>query len=61
VKIDLNTGNVVAKVDLGPLYVEAQKQNPGLMEMNGIAYDSKKGEFLVTGKLWPRIYRIKFL
>jgi glutamine cyclotransferase len=61
VKIDLNTGNVVAKVDLGPLYVEAQKQNPGLMEMNGIAYDPKKREFLVTGKLWPRIYRIKFL
>jgi glutamine cyclotransferase len=61
VKIDANTGNVVAKVDMGPLFVEAQKLNPGLMEMNGIAYNPTKGEFLITGKLWPKIYRIKFL
>jgi glutaminyl-peptide cyclotransferase len=59
--IDASTGNVVAKVDMGPLYVDAQKLNPGLMEMNGIAYNAAKGEFLITGKLWPKIYRIKFL
>ena len=61
VKIDANTGNVVAKVDMGPLFVEAQKLNPGRMEMNRIAYNPTKGEFLITGKLWPKIYRIKFL
>lgn len=60
VKINANTGNVVAKVDLGALYAEAQKLNPGLMELNGIAYDSSKNEFLITGKLWPKIYRLKF-
>lgn len=61
VKIDASNGNIVAKVDMGPLFLDAQKQNPGLMEMNGIAYDAAKDEFLVTGKLWPKIYRIKFL
>ncbi len=60
VKINANTGNVVAKVDLGALYAEAQKLNPGLMELNGIAYDSSKNEFLITGKLWPKIYRLTF-
>lgn len=61
VKIDVNTGDVVAKADLGALYQDSQRQNPNLMEMNGIAYDREKDEFLVTGKLWPKIYRIKFL
>ena len=61
IKIDAKTGNVVAKVDMGGLVLDAQKQNPNLMEMNGIAFDSSKNEFLITGKLWPKVYRIKFL
>jgi glutaminyl-peptide cyclotransferase len=60
VKIDANTGEIVAKADFGSLYLDAQKINPQLMEMNGIAYDAAKGEFLLTGKLWPKVYRVKF-
>ena len=60
IKIDANTGNVVAKADMGALFTEAQKLNPSLMELNGIAYDVNKNEFLITGKLWPKIYRVKF-
>jgi glutamine cyclotransferase len=30
------------------------------MELNGIAFDATKNEFLITGKLWPKIYRVKF-
>lgn len=61
IKIDAKTGNVVGKVDMGNLVLDAQKQYANLMEMNGIAYDPTKKEFLITGKLWPKIYRIKFL
>ncbi len=59
-KIDANTGRVVAKNDFGNLYRDAQQNNTGIMEMNGIAYDPAKDEFLLTGKLWPKIYRVKF-
>ena len=29
--------------------------------LNGIAYDPENNSFLVTGKLWPKIYRIKII
>lgn len=60
VKIDPSTGNVVAKLDLSGLMQEAKTQNPYSLEMNGIAYDSINKKVLVTGKMWPTIYKIKF-
>lgn len=60
VKIDPNTANVVAKMDLTSLMNEAKAQNPYSLEMNGIAYDSITNRVLVTGKMWPTIYQIKF-
>lgn len=60
VKIDPNTGDVVGKIDLGSLLYESKAQNPNLAETNGIAYDSINNRVLVTGKLWPTIYEIKF-
>ena len=29
--------------------------------LNGIAHDPADGSFLVTGKLWPKIFRVKFV
>ena len=56
------TGTVLAKVDLSALALDAAK--PGLLDpeavLNGIAYDADDDSWLVTGKLWPKIYRIKF-
>jgi glutaminyl-peptide cyclotransferase len=60
VKIDPNSGDVVGKLDLSSLSFECQARNPGSLEMNGIAYDSISDKVLVTGKLWPTIYEIKF-
>ena len=60
VKIDPNTGNVVGKMDLSSLSYESKTRNANSLEMNGIAYDSLSGKVLVTGKLWPTIYEIKF-
>jgi glutamine cyclotransferase len=60
VKIDPNTGDVVGKMDLTSIAEECKTKNPGAAEMNGIAYDSISNKILVTGKLWPTIYEIKF-
>ena len=29
--------------------------------LNGIAYDADEGVFLVTGKLWPVMYEVRFV
>lgn len=60
VKIDPNTGDVVGKMDLSDLAYQSKTKNPDALEMNGIAYDSISNKVLVTGKLWPTIYEIKF-
>ncbi|MBC7864361.1 MAG: glutaminyl-peptide cyclotransferase [Bacteroidia bacterium] len=60
VKIDPKDGKILGKMDLTPL-VEAEKlKHPRLGELNGIAYDSISDKILVTGKLWPSTYEIKF-
>ncbi len=61
VKIDPATSEVVAKIDLTELYNQSRIKNINLAEMNGIAYDSINDKILVTGKLWPSIYEIKFV
>jgi glutamine cyclotransferase len=59
-KIDPNTGRVVAKLDLSKQTADAKSKFPGAQEMNGIAYDSTTGKTYVTGKKWPLIYEIKW-
>ena len=60
VKIDAQSGKVLAKINLNPLLEEAKASHPSSLEMNGIAYDSLSKRFLVTGKFWPTVYEIKF-
>ncbi len=60
VKIDPKTGDIVGKLDLTALAQDSKSKNPDALEMNGIAYDSLTNKILVTGKLWPNMYEIKF-
>ncbi|MDX2172431.1 MAG: glutaminyl-peptide cyclotransferase [Bacteroidota bacterium] len=60
VKINPETGNVVARIDIEDLFLSAQKRYPYALETNGIAYDSIQNKIYVTGKMWPCIYEIKF-
>lgn len=60
VKIDPNSGDIVGKMDLSALLMESKTRNPNAQETNGIAYDSLSNKIMVTGKLWPTIYEIKF-
>lgn len=57
--IDKKSGYVLASVDLTALSQSARQENPKADVLNGIAYDPANNTFLVTGKLWPKVYRIK--
>lgn len=58
-KIDLATGNVVGRLDLSQLAVEANQSNPSADVLNGIAYEKKSGLLLVTGKWWPFLFALR--
>lgn len=66
VKIDPETGSVLGKLDLGgilaksgmPVNIQNYTSTTGYV-LNGIAYDSAKNSFFVTGKMWPALFEIK--
>lgn len=48
---------VIDAHDLRDLMPGLDPTNP----LNGIAFDSTTGDFYVTGKLWPTIFRVRFV
>ncbi len=61
IKINPTNGNIVGKLDLSGLLEKSGKQvnrEEGLV-LNGIAYDSSKNSFYVTGKKWPLLFELK--
>jgi glutamine cyclotransferase len=62
VKIRKRNGHVAAVVDGRPLLDAAGvAARGGEAILNGIAYDPLSETFLVTGKLWPKLFRVKFM
>jgi glutamine cyclotransferase len=59
VRIDPKTGRVTARIDASGLLQPAERL--GIDVLNGIAYDPADKTFLITGKLWPRLFRVRFL
>lgn len=59
VRIDPASGNVTATVDLTGLLPEAERADADVL--NGIAHIPGTDEFLVTGKLWPTMFRVRFV
>ena len=60
VEIDPTSGQVTGVVDARSL----RDVMPGLdpqYPLNGIAYDHTSGDFYLTGKLWPFIFRVHFV
>ncbi|MGY4385060.1 glutamine cyclotransferase [Pedobacter sp. UYP24] len=60
VKIDPATGNIVGNMDLSPIVNVERTDNPRAMEMNGIAYDEATKKTYFTGKMWSKVYELKF-
>ena len=59
-KIDPVTGNVIGKMDLSILTQKMKDINPKADVLNGIAYEKKSKTVLVTGKLWPAVFALRF-
>lgn len=58
VVIDPKTGMVESKLNMAGL-LELSKQTQNTDVLNGIAYDSTKKSFYITGKRWPSLFEVK--
>lgn len=56
VRIDPSTGAVTRTYDFEHLYPD---RPPEADVLNGIAHSPVAGEFLITGKYWPTMYRVR--
>lgn len=68
--VEIGADGVITKViDLADLLTQHERDCLGLgipplqknAVLNGIAYDPADGTFLVTGKLWPKVFRVRFV
>lgn len=59
VRIDPSSGRVTATVDLTGLLPEAERAAADVL--NGIAAIPGTDEFLITGKWWPTLFRVRFV
>jgi glutamine cyclotransferase len=60
IKIDPNSGQVVARLDLTELVNRVKAEAPYSQDLNGIAYNPETKKIYVTGKYWPQIFEIQF-
>ncbi len=58
-RIDLATGRVTGVVDASGLLTTAERE--GVDVLNGIAWNPASGHFLITGKLWPKLFEVEFV
>ncbi len=59
VRFSPQDGHVLGWVDLSGL-LSRQDQAQNVDVLNGIAYDSMGDRLFVTGKLWPKLFQIRF-
>lgn len=57
--INPETGTVEAKLDFTGLLQKSGKTYEHSDVLNGIAYDSTKNSFYITGKKWPALFEVK--
>jgi glutamine cyclotransferase len=60
VQIDKATGRVTTEYDAAALVPTSLRGSRDAV-LNGIAYDSESDTFLLTGKLWPVMYRVRLI
>jgi glutaminyl-peptide cyclotransferase len=59
VQIDKRTGRVIAEYSLSALVRHSGRPPMPEAVLNGIAFDSVTETFVVTGKFWSRLFRIR--
>jgi glutaminyl-peptide cyclotransferase len=58
-RIDPRSGRVEAVIDASNLLSPEERRTADVL--NGIAYDPEQDVFLITGKLWPRLFEVRFV
>jgi glutamine cyclotransferase len=58
-EIDPATGAVTAWIDASGLLSDADRNAADVL--NGIAWDETRQSFYLTGKLWPRLFEVRFV
>jgi glutaminyl-peptide cyclotransferase len=58
-EIDPATGAVTAWIDASGLLSDAERNQADVL--NGIAWDETRQLFYLTGKLWPRLFEVRFV
>lgn len=61
VKIDAATGKVLEQIDLSGIISMYHKNEDRIDVLNGIAYDKENDRMFITGKLYPRLFEVKFI
>ena len=56
-RIDARSGQVRAWIDLSSIAAQEQKEPEGVL--NGIAFDSGRKRFFVTGKHWAHVFEVR--
>ncbi|MFQ3646283.1 MAG: glutaminyl-peptide cyclotransferase [Anaerolineae bacterium] len=64
-QIDKRNGNVVAFIDARGLLTDeeiiaARQRDPGAT-LNGIAYNPETDTFFITGKMWDKLFEVRFV
>ncbi len=59
VRIDPQTGAVTAVIDASGLLTPAEQKRADVL--NGLAYDATRSTFYITGKLWPKLFEVRFV
>jgi glutaminyl-peptide cyclotransferase len=58
-RIDPKDGRVTGVIDASGLLTPEERQ--GTDVLNGIAWDPEHKDFLITGKLWPKLFEVKLV
>jgi glutamine cyclotransferase len=58
-RIDPTNGAVTAEIDASGLLT--MEESAEVSVLNGIAYDATDSTFLLTGKLWPTMFKVRFV
>ncbi len=59
VRIAKDTGKVLADIDASGLLSFTERLSADVL--NGIAYDPENETFLIAGKLWPKLFEVRFV
>ncbi len=60
-RIDPEDGKLLGWIDLTQLANEQMRKSNDVDVLNGIAYRPETGTFLLTGKLWPKLFEVKIV